>query len=178
MASLPWPFHIALDWLFSGPALPEPVLKMRDFFAKAASELGLNHISGGDAHCDAIEGNLDGYQILIIICPDFEVQRPVIAIAVCTKEVTSQLPILEPELILQAYDQNAGSHGPLIAEERAWLLGHRLGNGVRGNANQLLYRQYWEMESSDLSFVCRAMVKIIPYLDADRTRIQGGSKCL
>lgn len=174
MASLLEPLRRLLEWLMTPPPLPEHVKKIRDSFDRAARELGLRHTAAGQAHCDMIDGILDGYQVLIIHTADYDVQRPLIAITVSVIDGQAQLPVLESESLLDLYDQNAGQRGPLNAEERAWLLGQRFGNGVSGNASHLVYGQYWEMESSDIAFVCRAMVKLLPYLNANRTSIQGG----
>lgn len=146
--------------------------QLRDAWSRAAVELGVTHILGADAFEDRIESILNGLELLVTYESDFDVQRPKTVIRVRRPNTTNS-ERLDAKNLLSVYDKNVGPRGPLIPEERAWLLGHRMGNGIQGHESEITYHQYWDLyRSDDLAFVCVAMTKLLACLDPDRTSIQ------
>jgi hypothetical protein len=152
---------------------PAHARKMRAAWEKAAMELGLDHSMGNDTFGDRIDGAIDGRRIEVTYEANYAVQKPETIIRVCLDDIQNSSQTLDSKSLLEIYDENAGPHGKLIDEERAWLLGHRLGNGIRGNSKELSYHQLWSMyDSADIVFVCIAMLKVMPYLDPNRCKVQ------
>jgi hypothetical protein len=153
---------------------PDHVRSMRASWAKAAQELGLRHIIGTDTFADRIEGSIDRCQVEITYVTNFDVQKPSTIIRIRYGGGEPNLPILNAKSLLQLYEQNVGSRSALIAEEKAWLLGHRFGIGISGNEREMCYYQLWSMyEPADIVFVCTAMVKTMRNLDPNVTKVQG-----